>query len=301
MNTTETKKKSKVGAIFFGLLILLIYLALVSIPQLVVMVPILVQASMESMAAFDPITQMDAYMQNYMDTYMTKMAENSAAITTATAIGTLVAVIAMVIWYYFGIYRKNKKISVPEPVLPKLKNVKSILFIVLGSIACYALAIIIYEALAICMPRVMSVYEQSMSTAMGGVVGLGAILAVILAPIGEETALRGIVMNRAKKSFGLIGCMVLSGILFGIFHMNPIQGLYAIPIGMFYGFVAYKFKSVIPSIICHFINNLLSMLASGLFSNAIIDIIIVIVFGVAAVLIGRKVDFFKEAKEPVNE
>lgn len=301
MNTTETKKKSKVGAIFFGLLILLIYLALVSIPQLVVMVPILVQASMESMAAFDPITQMDAYMQNYMDTYMTKMAENSAAITTATAIGTLVAVIAMVIWYYFGIYRKNKKISVPEPVLPKLKNVKSILFIVLGSIACYALAIIIYEALAVCMPRVMSVYERSMSTAMGGVVGLGAILAVILAPIGEETALRGIVMNRAKKSFGLIGCMVLSGILFGIFHMNPIQGLYAIPIGMFYGFVAYKFKSVIPSIICHFINNLLSMLASGLFSNAIIDIIIVIVFGVATVLIGRKVDFFKEAKEPVNE
>lgn len=306
MNMNEmaepVKKKGKVGAVFYGLLIVLIYITLVSIPQLFVLIPAVLQASTESMALYDPITQPDEYMQSYMDTYLQKMQNCGAAITTVTAIGTLVAVIVMVLWYYFGVYKKNKKIGIAnESVWPKLKNIKSIAFLVIGSTATYALAMLIYNVVEICMPNMMEVYKLSMESVIGGVEVLGTILAVVFAPIGEETALRGLVMNRAEKSFGLIGCMVLSGILFGVFHMNPVQGLYAIPIGMFYGFVAYRYKSVIPAIICHFINNFISMAIGGLFTSPIADIIAILVLGAVTVWIGSKIDFLRNGKESVNE
>ena len=296
------KKKGKVGAVFFGLLILLIYITLVSIPQLFVLIPAVLQASTESMALYDPVTQPNEYMQSYMDTYLQKMQDYGAAVTTVTAIGTLVAVIVVVLWYYFGVYKKNKMAGMAnESVWAKLKNVKSIAFIVIGSIATYAFAMLIYNVIEICAPNLVEIYQLSMGSVLGGAEILGSIVAVVFAPIGEETALRGLVMNRAKKSFGLIGCMVLSGILFGVFHMNPVQGLYAIPIGMFYGFVAYKYKSVIPAIICHFINNLIAMTIGGLFTNTIVDIIVILVLGAVTVWIGSKIDYFRNGKVAVND
>lgn len=283
------KKPSKVGAFFYGLLVMLIYLVIVSVPQFFVIIPVTMEVIMESQGD----------MTRYMDIYMAKLAEHSTALTIATSVGTIIAVLVTVIWYFFGVYRKNKKAGQIEKVAPKLKNVKSILFLVLGSIAAYAVAILIYFGLASIMPNMMEVYQAAMNSTLGGVEILGLILPIVLAPIGEETALRGLVMTRTKKSFGLAGCIILSGIFFGIYHMNPIQGLYAIPIGVFYGFVAYKYKSVIPAIICHLINNVLGTIFAGLFGNPIVDVAIIVVFGAVTVFLGTKIDFINE--KMINE
>lgn len=281
-NITEPVKAPKAGAIFRGILEMTVYLVIVSIPQIFVLIPVIYEAITE------------AGLANYNSVLIEKMAEHGTAVTVSTVIGTAIAVLVMFIWYFFGVYKKNVKNGTHESVLPKLKNPKAVLFVITSSVAGYALADLIMELTLKIMPAIADAYLQSMGVVVGGVNILGYVLTLVLAPIGEELCLRGLFLSRARLSFGLVGCMILSGVYFGIYHMNPIQGLYAIPIGMLFGFIAYKFKSVIPCIIAHFINNLMAGLSGVLrFDLIAVPIIVLVVFGAVAVVLGLKVDFFR--------
>lgn len=277
-----SEKKSKVGAVLKGLLLMAIYLVTVSIPQLFVLIPIMLEAFAEG------------GMTGYGEILMQKMAENSAGLTISTVIGTVLAVLIMFLWYFFGVYKKEVKNGTYESVVPKLKDSKIILFIITGSIAGYAIAILIMDFALWLMPSIGGAYLQSMNAVVGGVDVLGFVLTLILAPIGEEICIRGLTLNRAKKSYGLIGCMVLSGIFFGIYHLNPIQGLYAIPLGMFFGYLAYKLNSVVPCVIAHFVNNLMAAFSGVLgFNTLIVPIAVLVVFGGLTVFLGRKIELLR--------
>lgn len=284
----EAKKPGKVGAVFFGLLMIMIYLVVTSIPQLFVLIPIMGQAAIQSGG------DVTAYQAAILDLY----AQNADALTISTSIGTMISVIIVVLWYFFGVYKKNVKNGTHVSVLPKLKNGYSIGFIATSTLSAYGLAVLINMLAQKTMPMIGNAFQVSMDAIVGGVDILGFILTLVFAPIGEELLLRGIVFNRAKKSFGLIGWMILSGILFGIFHLNPIQGLYAIPIGMLFGYIAYKYESVIPCIIAHAINNLIASFSGELriSSSWYIPMAMFVVLGVVAVLLGKKVEFLKEEK-----
>lgn len=279
----EAKKPGKVGAVFFGLLMILIYVVAMSIPQLFVLIPIMAQAAIQS--GGDAV----AYQAAMLDLY----AQNADALTISTSIGTLIAVIIVVLWYFFGVYKKSVKNGTHVSVLPKLKSGYSIGFIVTSTLSAYGLAVLVNMLADKLMPEIGNAFDVTMGAIVGGVDILGLILAVVFAPIGEEVLLRGIVFNRARKSYGLIGCMVLSGILFGVFHLNPIQGLYAIPIGMLFGYIAYKYESVIPCIIAHAVNNLIASFSGELrlTSSLLIPLAIFVVLGVVAILLGKKVKF----------
>jgi membrane protease YdiL (CAAX protease family) len=115
----------------------------------------------------------------------------------------------------------------------------------------------------------------------------------------EEILFRGSILNRSKRAFGAIGCIVLSTLMFSFMHMNIVQGLYVIPMGLFWGYIAYRYKSVIPCVICHFINNFTGMLVPINFP----PIILFIVFGCIAAFIGVRYGIVdnKEEIENVSE
>ena len=277
----EGKKPSKAGAIFKGLWLIFVYVVAVTIPQLFVMIPMFIRAT----ANADSI-------EKYQESIMNEMTAGSELLTLSTFIGTIIAVAIVIIWYYIGVYKRDVKAGTYVSVLPKLKNVNAILLLVTGTIASYALAVIILDALNALMPTIGSAFNTSMGAVVGGIPIIGLLLTLVIAPIGEEVCLRGIFLNRAEKSFGMVGCIILSGILFGIYHLNPIQGLYAIPIGMFFGYVAYKFKSVIPCIFCHFVNNLMASLGGvhHFGENIILPIICFVIFGFVTVFLAKKTD-----------
>lgn len=283
----QEKKPSKILAILWGLLVMLIYLIIMSLAQLGALIPIVVDTLNEVTATGN--------MDNYMQIYTENISKNSESLTIWTFIGTLIAVIVMVLWYYFRIYKKSVSLGTYESVAPKLKNGKSILFLVLGAIACYSVDILIYDMVYLIMPNFTEVFEEVLGSVLGGFSILGFVTSWILAPIGEELTLRGVAMHRAKQSFGLVGCMVYSGILFGVFHMNPLQGLYAIPLGMFLGYVAYKYKSVIPCIIVHAVNNVFAGFSTFLgYDTLYVPIIGLVIFGGITIFLAKKIDFFKE-------
>jgi membrane protease YdiL (CAAX protease family) len=78
--------------------------------------------------------------------------------------------------------------------------------------------------------------------------------AVIVVPITEEFIFRGILMGRLYNKYGVIKSIMLSSFVFFIMHINPNPMLLCL--GISCGILAYKYKSLIPSIILHMCNNL---------------------------------------------
>jgi len=82
--------------------------------------------------------------------------------------------------------------------------------------------------------------------------------------IGEELLFRGIILRSlaARLPGGL--AVLLSAILFGAIHFDALQGLGAMLIGLYLGFLALATGSLWPAIAAHAINNLLCALLARL-------------------------------------
>ena len=87
------------------------------------------------------------------------------------------------------------------------------------------------------------------------------IAVVICAPIFEELIFRGLLLSKLSR-FGGWFAVSVTGVLFGLFHMNHSQIFFATAFGIILGFVDLKAHSVIPSIISHAVFNGYSFLIS---------------------------------------
>lgn len=98
-------------------------------------------------------------------------------------------------------------------------------------------------------------YNALMESLLGGNVWLSLIVTVILAPLAEEFLFRGVTMKKAQKIMPFMAANVLQALLFGIYHMNLIQGVYAFILGLILGFTAEYFHSIWAAILLHaFVN-----------------------------------------------
>lgn len=125
----------------------------------------------------------------------------------------------------------------------------------------------------------------------------------ILPALFEELFFRGVIADN------LSGVRKISGILtvalcFALYHLNIIKFCYQFIYGVGLGLLALKAKSVIPSIVAHFINNFLVLMAEykipvDLFNPFIIAVGIVLLAGFAAfmIFIDRKAKTHTEPKE----
>jgi len=87
---------------------------------------------------------------------------------------------------------------------------------------------------------------------------LSVFCTAILPAICEETLTRGIVLN-GNAMTGMKSSILISGLLFGLLHLNIEQFFYATLIGFFLGYVCWGTSSIIPGMIVHFMNNFLSI------------------------------------------
>lgn len=78
----------------------------------------------------------------------------------------------------------------------------------------------------------------------------------LFAPVFEEILMRGIVL-KAMQPFGEMTAIIVSSVLFGMMHMNPMQFPGAACIGLLLGYLTVRTKSLIPAILAHIINNTL--------------------------------------------
>lgn len=91
--------------------------------------------------------------------------------------------------------------------------------------------------------------EASSGIATGGVVGVLAVAAA--APIVEEVIFRGLIMTRLSRAMPGWLAVVLSAVIFGACHGDPVWFGYAFPLGLFFGFLDMRAGSIWPSILAH--------------------------------------------------
>ena len=101
--------------------------------------------------------------------------------------------------------------------------------------------------------------EESLAFVGVNNVILSILVVGIVAPFAEELLFRGIIYNKLSKSISITGTIIIQGILFGAYHMNLVQGLYASLLGIVFGYVTFKTKSIWPAIIMHMVNNTVSV------------------------------------------
>lgn len=79
---------------------------------------------------------------------------------------------------------------------------------------------------------------------------------VIAAPILEELIFRGIVLDGLLKIYTPLKSILISSLLFGLVHLNPVQLVTGFLFGIFSGWVYYHTRSLSLSIIIHAAVNL---------------------------------------------
>lgn len=86
--------------------------------------------------------------------------------------------------------------------------------------------------------------------------GIGIVLYGLAAPLVEEVVFRGVIYNRLRRFYGSVIGMVVSGIFFGIFHGNLVQGVYGACMGILIAYVYERQGSFFFPVLFHAVANL---------------------------------------------
>lgn len=93
-------------------------------------------------------------------------------------------------------------------------------------------------------------------------------LMVLCAPVFEEFIFRKLLIDRAV-AYGEGVAVVLSGVMFGLFHGNLNQFAYAFLLGIFFGFIYVKTGKIRYTVILHMVINFMGSVVSTQVMNAI--------------------------------
>jgi len=111
----------------------------------------------------------------------------------------------------------------------------------------------------------------------------------IVAPFAEEFLFRGMIFKTLSKSMSIPAVIIIQGVLFGIYHMNLVQGLYATFLGILFGYVTFKTKSLWPAIIMHMVNNTVATIAPLILGESfetLSSFIILLIIGFIITVVG---------------
>ena len=84
----------------------------------------------------------------------------------------------------------------------------------------------------------------------------------IIGPVMEELLFRGVIQKRLGDYMHPTAAVVISALIFGAFHGNMLQFIYAFVFGLGFGYLYNKFHTVWAPILAHCAGNIMSVLLS---------------------------------------
>lgn len=188
-------------------------------------------------------------------TYMDSLASDANYLQISSLIMGVIVIILFAIWYVRVFVRPLHGKTRKYWSGISFQVIIGLLFLAFGL---QYIAQLVANAIGWFFPELMAIYNDLMSTT--GYNEMTIILAVyslLLAPIGEELAFRGLTMRFARQALPFWAANIFQAALFGIMHLNVVQGLYAFTMGLFLGWVCKKGHSIKYSIILHILFNVL--------------------------------------------
>ena len=171
---------------------------------------------------------------------------------------TFVALVAVfLVWY-----RKQKDKAAPFDEVFCIRNT---VIILISGIAVQVAVSMCLNLILPLFPQTFERYSALIENLVGGNVIIAVISTAVLAPIAEELIFRELMMKQLRQMFPFWFANIIQALAFGVYHMNIVQGIYAFFLGLLFGYVASRMRSIWASIMLHGIVN-----ASGL----VLDIIL---------------------------
>jgi membrane protease YdiL (CAAX protease family) len=216
-----------------------------------------------------------------------------------TFIASIITIIIFGIWYYFGFVKKDIKADKHESGITKMKDPGTIAFIVVLTLGMHFFVCLVGSLVGYLIPGSGEWLDSIMGMSVGENDIAGYLSIMLIAPISEEIAFRGVMLRKLKESFGFVGCVTVTTVLFGIMHLNPMQSIYVLPMGVMFAYVAYKYDSVIPAIIAHILNNCVGIILPGILGRNLKDLESAILFAIfisLSMIIGTRMSLIKLKK-----
>lgn len=88
-----------------------------------------------------------------------------------------------------------------------------------------------------------------------GVVWFGLFHIAMVPAFCEEVLFRGYILKAFEKSWGIITAILVSGLIFGLYHVQLTNLLPLATLGILFAVVTWLSGSIWPAIVAHFVNN----------------------------------------------
>ncbi len=135
--------------------------------------------------------------------------------------------------------------------IKKIKPTTALLSIVY-MICCYPIAISMNMiSLSVTSSRAVEMVTEEIDKPFALIFFLSA----VMAPVAEELAYRGIVLGGLKTTGRIFTPILVSGLMFGLNHMNLNQFSYTMVLGIMWGLLVEASGSIFTSLICHVLIN----------------------------------------------
>lgn len=205
----------------------------------------------------------------------------------------LVALVNLILIAGFGTWyvliRKERDVS-PVPYR-KILSAKSLVFTALLAVCSQFACNIIMVVFQMVFPAVFANYTELMEGLDIHVLPAWAMIFIVAvwSPLAEELVFRAMVFRTLRKGFSFVPAAIISGVAFGVYHMNWVQGVYAAALGILLAYTYEKTNSLLGCYLFHLAFNLSSYAIEALQSagsalpDLVMGLLMLVIHGVSIV------------------
>ena len=164
----------------------------------------------------------------------------------------------------FVLYFAYTKKKISDVLSFRNPGAANALFILLMAVLCQPVVMFLSAVGSLFFENRVTELMSSMQTSTFSTI-IGILVISITPAIFEEFVYRGIILSGYKKAPVALAAVV-SGLFFAVMHMNPQQFLYTFALGCVFALVVHYTKSILSSMLFHFLLNFIQSLLSALLS-----------------------------------
>lgn len=248
------KKRIRVGFIFLAFVPVAVLMMIQTASQLPFLVVSVVETTQKAAATVEPLDMYSEMLNIFNEKYA----------FYAYLIYAVIGLVVFSIWLYKGFVKTGPKVKLGE--IFGVKSVIASLCIIIGLYFFINAFMTIADKI---IPQAIAEYTELIEAA--GLVNdtlITVVYGIILGPILEELCFRGVTYGLLEKSGLKPGVSIaISAALFGAMHIILVQVIYAALLGLFLGFLRYKYRSIKITVFAHILFNLMGTYGSLLLSN----------------------------------
>ena len=161
------------------------------------------------------------------------------------------------LWYYFAVTEKEGVGKTAARIKENLYPA-SFLWLLIAAFALQHFITIIMSVINLASPQLMEEYSELVeSSGLTEYSVMWVVSTLILPPLTEEIIFRGLIMRYLRRAGAcFVVANLIQAVLFGVFHMNLVQGIYTAIFGFILGYFAERYHTLAVPMLLHALFNL---------------------------------------------